>query len=432
MTTLKLKDNGLSRLREELAAYQTFLEALELIPSDMSHLQAQVLKYLSAMHTRTIECVETGDVLLASQFTNPVEILTAMDIHWYFHIQQIWMGAGVPNVHLAEDLAAIDKLPVPSDVCTAVRLGLHYMEIGTLPIPTAYLSFTEPCDAVAGMHAAFMHHPHWRDVPVFAPDPPYHNDERSYDYYAGELKRMVEFITQHTGKTLDINRLREVIEETNKRYVLWQEYNEIRRATPIAHDCMMPQSMLCMTNFPGCGDPQWTPWFQEMIEDAEMRIRENKPVVENQKIRILWHEFHPLYFGEIAPWMEQEFGAVIAMDMVCNCPFKIIDTSTEDTMFRGMAERVTTHVPMIRHSRGTAAETLSDIARMVKDYRIDCMIWPGHMGHKDATTGLMRDLCRDLGVPFLNIGMDSFDHRYTTVDQIKDKISQFFTAMGLA
>jgi len=55
------------------------------------------------------------------------------------------------------------------------------------------------------------------------------------------------------------------------------------------------------------------------------------------------------------------------------------------------------------------------------------------MGHKDgaATVGIMRETCRDLGVPFLHIGLDLFDRRYTSVDEVKDKVSQFLTAMGL-
>jgi len=55
------------------------------------------------------------------------------------------------------------------------------------------------------------------------------------------------------------------------------------------------------------------------------------------------------------------------------------------------------------------------------------------MGHKDmaAASSIMRETCRELGVPFLYIGLDVADYRYTTVDEIKDKISQFFTAMGL-
>jgi benzoyl-CoA reductase subunit B len=69
----------------------------------------------------------------------------------------------------------------------------------------------------------------------------------------------------------------------------------------------------------------------------------------------------------------------------------------------------------------------------VKDYAIDCVIFPGHMGHKDmaASASIMREVCRDLGVPFLHIGMDMCDKRYTTVEEIKGKMSHFFTAMGL-
>jgi len=44
---------------------------------------------------------------------------------------------------------------------------------------------------------------------------------------------------------------------------------------------------------------------------------------------------------------------------------------------------------------------------------------------------MMRETCRELGVNFIYLGMDLFDPKYTTTDEIKDKFSQFFTAMGL-
>jgi uncharacterized sulfatase len=42
----------------------------------------------------------------------------------------------------------------------------------------------------------------------------------------------------------------------------------------------------------------------------------------------------------------------------------------------------------------------------------------------------MRQVCRDLGVPFLELGLDLFDKRYTAIDEVKDKFSQYFKAMG--
>jgi hypothetical protein len=131
--------------------------------------------------------------------------------------------------------------------------------------------------------------------------------------------------------------------------------------------------------------------------------------------------------------LEQEWGAVVVMEMFGYSPYTQIDTSSEDSMFRGMAVRALHEVPMIRQARGVADLFLSDIERIVIDHKVDCVIYPGYMGHKDgsANVGLMREKCRELGVPFLYIGMDLFDDRYTTLSELQDKISKFFTAMGL-
>ena len=37
--------------------------------------------------------------------------------------------------------------------------------------------------------------------------------------------------------------------------------------------------------------------------------------------------------------------------------------------------------------------------------------------------GIMRETCRELDVPFLHIGLDLFDKRYTSIDEIKNKVA---------
>ncbi len=428
------KELSLSRIVEEIVFYQPIIEILEQDPGEMGHLQLPILKSLVKQHKKVVECVENDLPFMASQYTNPVEILSAMDIPWYFHLQSMFAGSGTGgSLHIFEDLEAMDKLPLPTDCCTFLRLGLYYQSAGLYPVPSAYLALTEPCDGVSGFHSVFMNHPDWKNVPTFAPDPPYHNNDRAIGYYADEMRRMVDFITGQTGKMLEMDRLKEVVDETNKCYALWMEYNEIRRSTPTPHSYIMPMSMFFQSNSAGAGEPEKTIWYQDMVADAEMRVRENQPEVPDQKIRLLWYDLQPFYFGEIAPWLEQEWGAVVAMDMVSYCPYDIIDTSTEDSIFRGLAKRAFQHGPMIHQARGLADNVVNDITRIIKDYNMDCIIFPGHMGHKDmaASTSLMREVCRELGVPFLHIGMDQADQRYTTIDEIKDRISQFFTAMGL-
>jgi hypothetical protein len=129
-------EKSLSRIREELNLYEPIAAALEANPGESGHLHVPILKTLLRQHKRTIECIETGEPFLASQFTNPVEPLTAMDVHWYFHVQQMFAASGSGGgLHIDEDLEAMDKLGLPGDCCTLLRLALYYQVEGLFPIP---------------------------------------------------------------------------------------------------------------------------------------------------------------------------------------------------------------------------------------------------------------------------------------------------------
>jgi benzoyl-CoA reductase subunit B len=102
-------------------------------------------------------------------------------------------------------------------------------------------------------------------------------------------------------------------------------------------------------------------------------------------------------------------------------------------MWQGLARRGLFETAMMRQATGTAEARLADLVRIVRDYRIDAVVWPGHMGHKEslALYGIVRETCRELGVPILELRMDMFDKRYTTADEIKDKFTRLVQAMGL-
>jgi benzoyl-CoA reductase/2-hydroxyglutaryl-CoA dehydratase subunit BcrC/BadD/HgdB len=422
----------LERTIEDLARYETILKFLEDNPDEMSDLRIPLVQDQVDSRRRTVECVQEGKPFLATWFTNAPEICTAMDIHWYCQVADAFVSA-VETPHATSDLEGMDQLSVPSDACTLLRLGLYYIDAGILPIPSAVIALLEPCDGVTSLHEAIRSHRDWRDIPMFAPDPPYSDDAESIEYFAQELKRMTAFIEEHTGHKLEMDRLREVVEESNKQYELWIEYSELRRAVPCPHGLDMGMSAFAVAQNNMCGLPKGTDWFRKLVADAEKRIREKRPEVPNQKIRLLWYDIQPVWFGELTPWLQQEFGAEVIQSMLTYCPYTLVDTSSDDAIWRGLAKRNLLDTPMIRQARGTVEGFVEDIVRIVRDYSIDCVIWPGHMGHKDSAAAIpvMRETCRDIEVPFLHIGLDQFDRRYTPVDEIKLRISQFFSTMDL-
>jgi len=374
------------------------------------------------------KAAEGAEPLIATYYPCGPEIIAAMDLPNYCLLATALMFGGSP-----EEIDECEEMGIGTDMCTAIRLGIHDVETDKAPVPAAMIALLHPCDGTLIMHQVIQTNEKWRHVPVFGADPPYFQDERSIEYYAEELKQMVSFLEEHTGRKLDMDRLREIIKENNIQYELWAEYNELRRAVPCPHAGAMGTQMFGIAQASNlCGNPLGTAVMREIIADAEKRVKEGKGWLENERIRLLWFDIRPVKY-ELTPWLEEEWGAVTVLDMFGYAPYSTIDISSEDSMFKGMAKRYLYEAPMIRQARGFADNFADDIKRIVRDYKIDCVIWPGHMGHKDgaASIGIMRETCREIGVAYLHIGLDLFDTRYTTVEAIKNRISTFFTAMGM-
>lgn len=431
MTGRSLSDKCCQKLIQERDMLGMMVEAFTKTASE-KNLHYVPTKAFVDHHNEILRRYISGEPHITSYFCCAPEIYTAMDLPWNTFLTPAFTGALMPAYH--DEIDASGKMFRGMDLCTIIRLAAYIVEEDLVPPPSAVVAMIHPCDGINVVHQTMAKNEKWSKIPVFGADPPYWADKRSIDYYADEMKRMVEFLQKHTGISLNMNRLRETIKESNKQIKLWQEYNELRRAVPCPHGGAFGLEVFGEALTVHCGMPIGTNWLKDVVEDAEALVKQKKGPVPKEKIRLFW--FDVLSLGltmGLFPWLEQEWGAVVAMEMFGYSPYTQIDTSTEDAIFKGIARRALHEVPMIRQARGVADYFLEDIENIVKNWKIDCVIYPGYMGHKDGSgsAGLMREKCRELGVPFLYIGMDLFDDRYRTLDELKDIISKFFTSMGL-
>jgi len=433
-----VKKKSLERYKQERDWFAILKDATKQMPGEEFRLQEKLLTILLDSKETVVDCVENDKPFIGGYFCNAPELFNAMNLPWFMLMETPFLAASAP--YLMQDIDGSEEIGLSADLCTAIRLPIYYVETGLMPVPSAVLGLLYPCDGAPMLHQVLEHNEAWKNVPIFSCDPPYTSDERAVNYFADELRRMVDFLQKHTGRTLDMKRLVEVCDESNKAYSLWQEYNELRRNVPSPHGWEIGGAQaFAITQCFVAGDPRCTDWFHQLVKCGEERIKNGEGASKTEgwkeKIRLFWFDIMPYgWIFEFMPWLEEELGAVIVMDMFGNFPYTLIDTSSEETMFHDLAKRNLLDSPMIRQARGTAENFSGDIRRIVKDYKIDCVIWPGHMGHKDgaATIAIMRQTCAELGVPFLHIGLDLFDRRYTSVEEVKDKVSEFFHGMGLA
>ena len=426
------EDPGVARFKAQRDQFLSVHELSRLSDDPSIKLVGEYAKLTAEYRDAIVRASEEGEPFIANNYCTAPELATAMDLPAF----TLWDGA---YLHLDEDsftdgVDATAAMGISTDLCTLLRSAIYLVENGLLPTPAATVGLLSPCDGMPMLQQVVKHSKHWGHVPSFCPDPPYFRDDRGIDYFANEVRKTAAFLEEATSRKLDLDRLKSVIEESNRQYILWQEYNELRRAVPCPHGFALGgTTCFSIAQMVNPGMRAGTEWFRRLVDVTEEKVDKGLGVAKQEKVRLYWFDIPAgLWAADLLTWLEEELGVVVVMDFSAIYPYSLIDTSDEKEIWRGLARRLF-DTPMIRQALGPAEGFVNDLPRILKDYEIDVVAWPGHMGHKEAqaTVGIVRETCRELTVPFLEIGMDLFDARYSTADQIKDKFSRFFQGIGI-
>ena len=360
---------------------------------------------------------------VAVQFCTVPDIFWAMDIPFYtLEIGGVLL-AGRAQKFVQEMIDLGEDHGVHKELCTAGRGFYGPFLNGLLIPPIALVNNGQTCDSSRVYYQLLKKV--LPETPSFQLDIPYTDDERAQEYAAGEIKRLVSFLEKVTNKKLDYDRLKEVVEESNRANEYALEANELRKSIP----CPQPYQALLLSYLVRMyfsGHPVGT-YLQRLIRDDAV-IKMNKADGKEKHRVVLWYTptFHtPLKLYE--EWLRETFGARIVMDYLGFNAWEPIDTSSPDSIFKGLAKRCM-NVSMARQSKGIGY-FIGDLVRIYDEYKADCVIYPGHVGCKNSwgAVGLAREVMKKrFGAPFLSFEMDIADARVTSEEEIKNKIARFF------
>jgi hypothetical protein len=114
------------------------------------------------------------------------------------------------------------------------------------------------------------------------------------------------------------------------------------------------------------------------------------------------------------------------MDMMSYSSLSFVDTSTPDTMLEGLAQIIMAG-PMARHTRGPIENYVDDVYNAVKMFDMDMVWFSDHIGCKNAnmTLGVLREKCREWGVPLFVYENDIMDPRMVDIEGIKNQVDDF-------
>lgn len=227
----------------------------------------------------------------------PVEVCYAMDvIPIYPENHAAVIGArkmGQTIIEIAQQAGYSPDL-CSYALCDFGSIFSGQSPIGGLPKPNILLCCNNQCGTVTKWYEVLARH---FKVPLVVLDAPFIArtlDHNILTYFKEQLKELISALETLTGKSLDLARLKEVLEISNETSNLWRQYLEMGTHIPSPIACfdgfihMAPIVTLR-------GTMKARDYYQLLITETEERLAKGFSAVPREKYRLFWDNL-PVWF----------------------------------------------------------------------------------------------------------------------------------------
>ncbi|MFA4835836.1 MAG: 2-hydroxyacyl-CoA dehydratase family protein, partial [Dehalococcoidia bacterium] len=249
--------------------------------ASVSPAQSMAIGALADLYRKATDASASGEPVAWVSFSVPTEIFWAMDIVPVCDIGTTVLcsipGAIEKYIDLAEEF-------VPEYMCSTNKLPMGLLLSGDVPIPNVLVAQNNPCDSILGMDSALARH---LGLPYFGIGTPYIKSERGYRYTADELKRLVTWLEQQTGRKMDFGRLQEAMRHSNRAHELVVKINALAAKVPCPFP--IPESGMIYPLFMHLpGRPELVDCLQKIYEEVKYRVENSiSPVPFEEKLRLV-------------------------------------------------------------------------------------------------------------------------------------------------
>jgi len=363
----------------------------------------------------------------------------------------IYMGACVPM----ELLYAFDCTPMlldmlPTRLCTTPELAAKYIDIaeehvaasmcgidkvdlgtvlsGDIPEkPDAFIYSTVPCDSSRVAYPAIDKH---LGVPSYCMDIPYRKDETGYKYIADQNKEIITFLEDLTGTKLNMDKLKEVMEISDKTMILMKKIADLRKN----HPCPLPGALLFLNQLiPAmAGHPEMLKCMEAQYAVAKHIVDHKMGAVKKENFRVLWLQNMLWCNLSALHYMEKTYGAIVVMEAFGYQETDLFNGSTDIDEICYISAKKALALPMIHGSSGPVEDYLHLVDDAMEAYDIDVAMYVGHVGCKHcwAAEKILKDMVQDkYGVPMMSLDVDAVDIRYKNNDEMVAVFKDFFDTL---
>ena len=373
---------------------------------------------------RIAEAWEKGEPINWNSFCGSPEIFLAMGIPSIMQEALSIAVCALPDKSNERYIDIAQENLVADHVCSTQKIMIGAALSGDLPPPTTIVHPAQPCDSTVVTYPVISE---YLGVPHFSLDIPTWKDERAVQYVADEIERMVTFLEEHTGKKLEYEKLRKVMEYSSAAHDYNLKMNELTKMVP--SPIRQPMAAELMS---AAGTPECVELYKKRYEAAKARAEQGRGPMPQEKVRLAWFSTWLAHDPELQLWLENEFGAIVVNTLLgTDTTPPAQDISSMRKIMEALA-RKTLNAPMSRECWGTLEHWFDYAIPACREWKVDAAILTLHLGCKNmwAVSKLLKDrLADEVGIPTVVVEADLCDGRVFSADGIRAQLSDFFNTM---
>jgi benzoyl-CoA reductase subunit B len=328
---------------------------------------------------------------------------------------------------------------VKADVAVQLRKGAHPM--GTLP-PPALAVATNACNTYvkwAEIWERLYHVPVFTlDVPgtrraggqTWPGDPDFAAD---CAYVAAQIQELIALCEHITGRTFDIDRLREVLGHANAMTRAWRRVIALNQSTPAVFSALTEGTVYLGVANGFRGTREGRDYFVDLVEEMEHKAAHGLGTIDDEKYRLAFVGVpcYPIFrrFNE----MFSEWGGVFVNSTYLWFASGGADLGFEYDLSRPLESLAEGVLISVRHAMDSMFHQDRAIAEILDPFHIDGVVYHPIKSCRTVSTGLAdsrRALMARVDIPSLFIESDMMDKRVVSEAQLKNRIDAFFEGLA--
>ncbi len=265
-------------------------------------------------------------------------------------------------------------------------------------------------------------------VPLFIMDAPYRTgadySREDIAYFEEQLKRLIDFLEQTTGKLFSQDRLREVLALSDRASSLWSEISLARKTIPSplgskdVFSLMFPMVTLA-------GLPEAVAFYELIAGEVKRRVAQEIGDAPFEKYRLIWDLFPPWH--DLKLWkLFDEAGAVFVIDFYADA---FSGSLADPDPFKALANKYLFN-PSLQRGIG---DKRAMIKQLSSDFHLDGAVFMSNRSCRYFSLGQMglaTYIREHLGLSVFSFEGDHMDPNRYDRENVENKIQAFLEILA--